>query len=434
MKHARTTTALTIAIFATSIGWAARAQDNQYYPNALLHDVYTKEQVEQKRKEALEEEAAYKKDKYEKEKARVEQEIESHRNQVESLKIQQARMKEEIETVNTDLAHVTDQLGSYQDEHKKLDENTKATQEYLTSVQENLKTTLKQLNDEVASLTQARKTAEKSIYDKSMDIERMKVEIAGAESKTAEYEAKRADLEAQEMRVRTEWTQLKILTANNLKQRDEAMSELNEAKKRQEAAVKDLNEARGELAKSEKVRTDTQHKAQSEISNYEKEIMDANRKRIASEAERIRLESETAKTLDYVSRIKENRDQTVDQSNDAQGVVMKSTLALQSARTELSETVSAADRKEFRKQRDESVSRGIAAAQEASELLGGGRIWVTKSKCKAYEHPKESAKPVGFFEAGNRLMGKDSGSAWIEITNGISSSVFVSSKCGSYEN
>src|SRR5262249_53816839 len=151
--------------------------------------------------------------------------------------------------------------------------------DYLNSTRATLATKQKQLDDELVALSGARKRSEKSIFDKQLEIERLKNEITNLQTRAAEAEAKRANLEAEEMKARTEWAQLKIETAENLKQRDQALQEVAEATKRHEQALKDLAEVKVSLSKSQKVRDDATKKAQSDIARYEKDIIDADKAR-----------------------------------------------------------------------------------------------------------------------------------------------------------
>ena len=178
-----------------------------------------------------------------------------------------------------------------------------------------------------------------------------------------------------------------------------------------------------------------------EVSDSVYRRMEAERKRVANElrstgsaeAEKIRLESEVAKIQDYSARIKDARDQALDQQGHVNGLVLKSSLALESARTALATSVERSDQYQYKNEKAQHRARGLAAAEEASNLIEGGRVWITSENCKAYKTPA-TRQPAGFFDSGKRLLGKDHGSAWVEVMNGSGSSVYVESRCGKYEN
>jgi hypothetical protein len=187
------------------------------------------------------------------------------------------------------------------------------------------------------------------------------------------------------------------------------------------------------MAKAEKVRNETSKRVQGEVAKYESDIMKANKSRIANDAERIRLESEVAKINEYATRMKDSRDQTLEQQTTSEGLVLKSSLALESARSALTRTVESNDQNSYRADREASRARGLANADEAAQLVQGGRVWVTTENCKAYTTPSTS-KAAGFFDAGKKLLGKDHGSRWVEIMNGTGASVYIESRCGKYDN
>jgi hypothetical protein len=224
----------------------------------------------------------------------------------------------------------------------------------------------------------------------------------------------------------------KMALAEHVRQRTEALSNLAEAKKRLEDANKELASARIEMAKSEKLRNETNRKVQADVAKYEHDIAQANKNRIAAEAERIRLDSESAKITEYGSRMKDNRDQTVEQQVTAEGLVLKSSLALESARTALNKQVNDSDQAQYKADKEANRVRGLANAEEASRLLSG-RVWITTESCKAYTSTNMKT-PAGFFDAGRKLLAKDHGSRFVEVMNGSGSSVFVESRCGNYDN
>jgi hypothetical protein len=416
---------------------AANAQSgsnsSQYYPEASLTQIYSQEQIEQKKADELEQKTIQQRDLYEKQKREVEQQVAAHRYHIEGLKMQQEKAQGELDLLAVDLQHVSGDLASYQAEHQQLDESSKATVAYLQGQRQELADRTKALDTELKSLEDARKKAEKEIYGMAMDIEHYKSDIAKMETKTQEAETKRAGLDADEMKVRGEWMETKMAAAEHMKQRDEAIAQLAETKKRYEQANKELAIAHVEMAKAEKERNDTSKNVATNMAKYEHDIMQANKNRIANEAERIRLESEVAKINEYASRMKESRDQSVEQQTTSEGLVLKSSLALESARTALTQSVADTDQRDYKAEREQHRARGLANAEEASQLVQGGRVWVTTENCKAYSGPN-TKHAAGFFDSGKKLLGKDHGSRWVEIVNGSGSSVYVESRCGRYDN
>ncbi len=419
-----------IAIASVS---TANAQSGQYYPEASLTQIYTQEQIEQKRADEMEHKAVEQRDYVEKQKREVEKQVAAHRYNIEGMKMKQEKAQSELDSIAVDLSHVNGDLASYQSEHQQLEESSKATLNYLEGQRNELANKQQAVDQELHALSEARKKAEKEVYAMGMDVEHYKMEIARAETKIQEAGAARASLEADEMKVRGEWMQTKMAAAEHARMREEALADLAEAKKRFEQAHKELSVAKADLAKAEKARNDTSKKVNTQVAQFESDIMKANKNRILNEAERIRLESEVTKIQDYAARIKDSRDQAVDQSAASEGLVMKSSLALESARAALTTSVEGQDQSAYRADKMRHRARGLAAADEAAHMLPEGRVWVTSKSCKAYGKP-DGSSPAGFFDSGKKLLGKDHGSRWVEISNGSGTKVFVDSHCGSYEN
>jgi len=409
------------------------AQQARHYPDAALTHIFTQEQIEQKKADELEQKLVYQRDLIEKQKREVEKQVAAHRYSIEGIKMKQERAQAELETISVDLQHVNGDLASYQAEHQQLTESSQATLSYLNNQRDELATKQKNLDAELVSLAETRKKAEKEVFELGMEIERYKVSSAKAETKVQEAEAVRAAMEADEMKVRSEWMSTKLAAAEQMRQRDEALQALSESRVRYEQAQKELRQAKVDLAKAQTVRDDVAKKSQSQIAQYENDIMKSTKGRIYAEAEKIRLESEVAKIQDYSARIKDARDQALDQQGHVNGLVLKSSLALESARTALATSVERSDQYQYKNEKAQHRARGLAAAEEASNLIEGGRVWITSENCKAYKTPA-TRQPAGFFDSGKRLLGKDHGSAWVEVMNGSGSSVYVESRCGKYEN
>jgi hypothetical protein len=433
MGHKRFLNLFLSALIA-SLVCKARAQDADYYPHGALSNIYFQEQTEERKAELMEQDAAKKRGDYERQKRDVDHQIAAHRFQIEQLKTRQEKAQDDLDVVNANLQHVKDQIGQYETEHKQANEESAHAIEELNEQRQTLEASQKKMEAELAALTLDRKRAEREIYTKSMEINRMKTESARLETKTAAAEAKRAELEAEEMKTRTEWMQVKMQTADLQKQHDTALATMNDAKERWTKAQKELADAKTDLNRVQKQRDQVVGQVQNDVARYEKEILAASKAKIAAEAEQIRLASEAEKMKDYASRIRETRDSATEQETEVDGMVLRTKVAVETARTELTKDVEASDRKNYVEEKENSKRRGIAAASEAASLLGGRRAWKTNSKCPAYMQPDASGQAVGFFEAGRKLLGKDRDGSWVEISNGSKNSVYVESKCGEFQN
>ncbi|MBX3022266.1 MAG: hypothetical protein KF799_11390 [Bdellovibrionales bacterium] len=411
----------------------AHAQEDQYFPHGALSNAYYQEKAEQAKADEMEREAVRKRDDYENKRRESERQVAGHKYQIEQLKTRQAKAQEELEMLNASLQHVRDQIRGYETQHAQLDKDTQTVLKRLQGERSVMEAEQKKMEATIADLTLARKRSEREIYEKGIDVQRMKTDTARLETKLAAADAKKTALDAEEMKMRTDWMQAKMALAEAQRQNDEANAQLNEARERWNLAQKDLSETKADLSRVQKARDSVVGRVNDEVARYEKEILAANRAKIAGEAEQIRLSSEAEKMKDYAARIRETRDQAAEQETETNGLVLRTKVAVETARSELHRDVESSDRRVLLNEKAESKRRGLASAAEAAALLNGGRVWMTKQKCKAYLTPNSSGQAVGFFESGRKLMGRDSGGNWIEISNGAGKSVFVEGSCGDYK-
>lgn len=422
-----------LVLMAYSDARAGDVSSSARYPEAPLADVMSKEDIEQKKAEELEAKAAEQRDQYEKHKRDVEQQISAHKYNIEGLKMRQEKAQSEIEELNTALQDVNGRIEGLSSQSAKLEEDTQRTVEYLDSLRAELGNRQKLLSDKMVALQRARQESENVIYMKSVEVQRMKNEMAQAETKVADAEALRADLEAEEMKTRTTWMQTKLNISDKMHQKDESIAQAREAKEKHDRAVADLNVARAELAKAEKARAETAAKTSAEVARYESEMINASKSRVAAESERIRLETEANKLRDYASRIKSNRDQSVSESQDAGSMVLRTKVAVETARTELATAMQADDQSASKRKKSEAQERGLASAKEAADLFAGARRWVTTSKCRAYAKPKESG-PSEQYSSGSRVMAREySNPDWVEVVTGSGVSAYLKQTCGHFE-
>lgn len=462
-----------ISLILPALALVAKPVLAQQSGEAQLHQLIKESGAEETKAKELEERVTAEKDRYERRVRQVQKEIANQRYQIEGFKMRQDKAQQELESLSVNIGDLDSKLSALSDEKHDFDASTSQTLTLLESQRREAAEKQKALDSEIAELSKARKRAERSIVNKSIEVQTMKADLARLEATRAEIESKTAETEADEMRVRTEWMQTKIQTAEQMKQRDEAYARLAETKKRHDVAAIDLKNAQADLAKAQKERNDAMKRAEGEVAKYEKEIQGAHKARIAAESEQIRLDAEVAKIREYVARMKESHDQAIEQADQSEGLVWKSTLNLETARSELSRAVSGKDKSNFELQKMQNRERGIAAAADAATMVEAAQLerpkrtvaassptpseaapvqpgkpgyvgqpdppsmtkaWVTKSSCNAYEKPDKKLKPIGFFNEGQKFMGRVLKTGWVKIQSASGSAVYVEGNCGTYEN
>lgn len=434
------------------------------YPESALHEVIKESAAEEAKAKEAEEKSVAERERYERRVRQVKQEIANKRYEIEGYKMRQDKAQQELAGLAVSISDLDARLQSLSDEHHEFNNNTAVQMRDLEAQRKEYTEKQKSLDFEIAELSKARKRAERAIVNQSMEVQSMKAGIARLEASKAELESKTAEMEADEMKVRTEWMQTKLAVAENTKQRDEANAHYTEAKAKRDSALKDLQVSQGDLAKAQRDRNEAMKKAEAEVAKFEKEIASAHRARIASESEQIRLDAEVAKIREYVVRMKESHDDALEQADKSSGLVLKSTLNLETARSELARSVAASDKNNFENQKESARARGIAAAAEAADMVqqiaanspaprktasapapqtpsavkttaaNGRRLWVTNANCTAYEKPDKGARAVGFLNEGEHfssLPAKKAG--WVRIYS-PAGTIYVEGTCGKYEN
>lgn len=456
---------LTLAMILTmSHGQFGFAQSSSS-AEATLHDVISESAMEEAKAKELEEKTAAEKDRLERRMRQVQQEISQKRYEIEGFKMRQEKAKQEMLNLSVGTEDLNAKLETIKREHAEFSQSTEETLKNLGSLKQEFSEKQKDLETRVVELSKARKRSERNMINQSLEVQAMKADIARIEATKAELESKMAEMEADEMKVRNEWMQTKLATAESQKQKDDANARLNEAKVRRDMALKDLQISQAELAKAQKDRNDSVKKAEVDVAKYEKDIANAHRERIAAESEQIRLDAEVAKIREYVARMKENQEDAAEQASNSQGLVLRSTLNLETARTELARSVSAGDKVNFERQKEQAKARGMAEAAQAADIVStiagmradataskravasaksepasapvqaaGRRTWITSGRCSAYEKPNLQAKSVGYLGQGEKFSAMPAKKpGWVRIY-GAGGLIYVEGKCGDYAN
>jgi len=416
------------------LSFAAHAHAQSPPTDGTMLQYYAQLQADQKKAELLEQKAHRDHDVLDLKKQEAERDVAARKNQIETLKSQQERSRGELEQLSLALKKINGDLDSYKAEQKQLEDSAAATLKYLQGQRQELNDRRTTLEAELRSLENARKKAEHDVYTLAVDIEHFKVEIAKTETRVQEAAAKRAAVEADEVKIRAEWNEVKAAIAEHHKAHDQALAEIADAKKRFDGAHRELQDAKNELVRVEKARNEAVKRSQDEVTKYEKDIAAANKARLVAEAEQIRMETEVKRVQEYSARIKDMRDHNLDMQANAEAMELKSSLAVETARSAHARAMETSDQTLFKKDKDESHARATAAAKDnPSPLDQAGRLWVTTKNCKAYRQAN-TKKEAAAFEAGRKLLAKDHGKGWIEIMNGSGASVFMQNDCGNFEN
>lgn len=407
--------------------------NQEFYPEGALMQVYQEEIIEVKRTEEAERKAIQARDEYEKKKVEAEEKIQNKKFQIEAYKMKQEKVIQDVEVMQVELADVSKKKKSAEVELKLVEMKMQETNQTHDVTKQELEDSRNRLADTVEKLRVTRDKSAVALNKGLIEIQRMRSEISVLEAEIQKADAKRHEYEAQEMKTRSEWMAFKQQIEELNAQKAEYNRQWADAKTRYENSQKELRQAQNELVIAEKEKNTTAAKVGAEVLRLEAAMQQANRSKTMAEAEKMRVESETEKLKTYIMMVRQSKDRAVEEQSDAEGVVMQSKLALETAKAELTKEVARGDSDEFRSKKTEARLRGLASVAEASNMLDGGRLWVSTKGCKLYRRPSHTAQEMGDLNPGRRLVASEASGNWIKLMNTSGSEIFVDRGCGKFE-
>jgi len=405
----------------------------ELYPDGALQQVYQEELIEIRRTEEAERKAVQAHDEYEKKKVDAESQIAAKKYQIEGYKMKQEKVAGDMETMQVELSDLTTKQRDTEAELRIVEQKAQEHFQVMDQTKQELENSQKHLTESLDKLRDARDKTAANVTKGQIEIQRMRSEMAVLEAEVQKADSKRAELEADEMKTRSEWMAFKQQVQELNSQKAEYNKQLADAKNRYEVAQKELKQAQSEFVATEKEKNALASKVNADVMKYEQQILAATRQKAMADTEKLRLDVETEKLKSYVSMVRTTKDKAVDDQKDAEGLVMQSKLALETAKAELTKEVAKGDGDEFRAKRTEARLRGLASAAEASNMLEGGRLWVSTKPCKLYRRPSTSAQEMGSVSPGRRLVGSEVSGAWIKLMNTSGSEIYVDKACGRFD-
>lgn len=405
----------------------------ELYPDGALMQVYQEELIEIKRTEEAERKAVQTRDEYEKRKVESEQQIAAKKYQIENYKMRQEKVQSDVDMMKVELNDLTAKQNEAEGELKIVEQKAQEHFQTMDSTRQELADNQKRLEETVEQLRITRDKTAAAVNKGQIEIQRMRAEMAVLDAEVQKADSKKTELEAAEMKTRTEWMAIKQQIEDYNVQKAEYNKQAVEARVRYEKAQKDLKLAQNEVLIAEKDNKQTAFKVSAEVERLEAAIINAAKSKAMAEANKLRLEAETEKLKAYVAMVRQTKDKASEDQKDAEGLVMQSKLALETAKAELTKEVAKGDSDEFRSKKTEARLRGLASAAEASEMLDGGRLWQSSKSCKLYRRPSTSSQEMGTVVPGRRLVGSEVSGAWIKLMNTSGSAIYVDKSCGQFE-
>ncbi len=409
----------------------AHAQSS--YVEATLADVSSQNDMEARQTQELEENALKERATRDRRVRDAEIKINALRLNIEKLKQRQEQAKSEIDSLSTDVDHRDVKLKEISEQSVALEKQTRTTLENLSKLKNDLQSRIETSENQLRAFAKAKSESESKIYANSMDVQRMKKELAELSTRQQVADATRAELETEEMKTRTLWMQAKLDMSEKMRQKDEAVASAQEAKSQYDKSLADLDSERVALAKAERTLSDTEKKTSTDIAKFNADRARAVQARAQTETERLRIESEVGHLQEYALRVKQSRDIASDEEQSAASLTMRARLAQASVKADVIVEKHEDVQNEARKQKRKSEIRGLAAAEEASNLFANAREWEATENCTAFTQPSDRAAAFGKFKIGRKSLARDGAAAgWVEILRGSSAPLYIKNGCGKF--
>jgi chromosome segregation ATPase len=403
------------------------------YPESAYRQTYQDEVYQIKNTEAAERAAIQARDAYEKKKAQTELDIESKKYQIQNYKLKQQQAESDIQTMQTELQDAKKEQAKVKQSLQDVEFETQQHLQAMDATSRELEANKKNLEDNLKILEMKQTSLAQNINKNQIETEKLKAGIAVLQSQVDDIDATVATFDAEEMKTRTEWLSYKQQTADLESQKNDYLKMLKDSQEKFASAKKDLAAAQSEYAKAEKEKQNTAAHVQTEIAKNEAEIQKATKGKIMAQAEKIRLEAETEKLKAYVAMVKTSKDMFVGEQKDADSAVLQSRLALEKARTELTQEVASRESQAYSAKKRDAMMRGLASAEKAASILDDGKSWTSSKVCKIYERASTAAKEMGTTKPGQKMTGSEVSGGWVKLMNGSSEPLFVDRTCGKFD-
>ena len=414
-------------VCSTSLVWA---QDS--YPESILREAYAQETQERLRLEELERRAVRDKADYERRVVEIEQAVLAKKLQTESYQLKAEELHTQLETMNTELFDAKSKNQNADIDIKVHEDHFQKVQSEFDAVNKEHSFAKQELERKESELSNLKAKLELSVAKYRVESEKMRQDISVMEAEIASADAKRADLETSEMQVRVEWLANRQEAQDKRDLKEKYIAQANDSKRKLELAKQELSKSQQELNKLAADVKKQSEMTRASVQKYEKEMLEIARKKAVAEADTMRVESEKEKLSKYVDNVKAARNSQSKNMEDTQSALIQSRLALESVKTDLTKIVAGDQKVEFESQKMESRIRGLASAAEASEILDGGRLFITNKTCPSYRRPASQSPEAYQIEAGKKLLGRESVGSWIKLTS-EGKSIYIDKSCGQFE-
>ncbi len=364
--------------------------------------------------------------------AQIGREISARKAKVEMLRLSQEKINADIAAAKAEIADYQNKFEKVQNEYEGAEQKHEAFLSGLEAERKSLEALKTKYEEALQSLNKRSDASKKAINTTLIIVQKLKSELANIETSIESASALRASLQADEAKAQTEWVVVKTQIAEKNTEKEKALAEVAEARKRFQLALKNSNQAQAELIVAQRNQVETSNRVSSEIRKLDESTFNAQKNKSIADANKIRLEAEAEKLQNYIAMVKKsNSDALLDQKH-SEDKGLNAQLALEVARSELGQQLSIGDRRMATHDRHESEARSIASVEKSYEVFPGGKTWVTNKTCQIHEHPRSASNPLGEVASGQKIVAAVAFKNWVKVKSD-GKNAYVKSDCGSFE-
>jgi len=413
--------------------------DSGLSPEEQLRKAWQDEMAAIKAKEEAEVKAAQTKIDFEKKRADTQREVAIKKRKIFDYQSKQDEYAEEIEHMKVEITELDGRSAEIEKDLKHAEERAKIQESKYTEVKSDLDGTKSNLKASLEKMRVTREAVAKKINNYMIEMQRMRAEIATSEADIARADNDKARAEAEEMQVRSQWSSLSARAQSLREDKSRIYAELKDMQNRLEVAKKDYLVVKAEWSKAEQEKiaaeqfsAKTRSQINSEMRKLESDTGYAFNQKAIAEAEKARLAAEIEKLKTDLAYVKKRNADAVAESDDAQGSVMESRLAFETAKADLVQELAVNETGKLKLDATAMKLRGLASSAESSDMVDAHKPWVVSKTCHITRTPASTGDKAGKLKLGERLIAAPAGGGYVKILNSSGKSAYVPMSCGHF--
>lgn len=375
---------------------------------------------------------------YTQKRAEFEKEIAIKKRKIYEHKSKQDQYLEEIDQMKAEIADIDGRTGEIEKDLQSAEERAKIHESKYSEMKATLDGTKGNLKASLEKMRTTRELTAKKINQYMIDMQRVRAEIATTEADISRADNDRVRAETEELQVRSEWSTLTSRAQALREDKARIYAELNDMKNRLEAAKNEYAAAKAKWAKAEQEKsiadqdaTRTKTDIATQMRRLEAETAYAVNQKSIADAEKIRLSAEVEKLKTDLAFVKKRNEDAKVETEEAQGSVMESRLAFETAKADLVTELASNETAKLKNDAQAVKLRSLASVAEDSDMSSGiMKPWIVTKNCSLSRNPASSSEKTGKLKVGERLIASPAGSGYVKILNASGGVVFVPMTCG----